>query len=329
MMPQGSVENNTGVCGCQVPVRSELVAEAVRLGWRIVSVVPSLPWVHLLPDNSDKRNSGVLAVSDGEVSGSEVSEGSAGKVEAFRAYRRGLAEKVIILENRANPSMVKVIRQADGSRYFPEGRRRLRGKVARRMGRWYSCNGVLLTLTYAPGLISREAAWKDVGRRGSRLMEALNVWRKRAGMSKVRGIRVLEVQRGTGYPHLHVVFPRLRWLAPIGKLSEWWGQASNSVDLAYRDSVSPVGYVCKYIGKLEGWCDAALAEIWGNRTRLYSMSRDYYVVGEERRCAEWTFRRTARRSRADVWLPELVDQSETVLGCNELAMEVYLGSGKG
>jgi len=258
-----------------------------------------------------------------------VSEAAAAKVRAFREYRQELAGKVIIMENRACPSTVKVIRQADSSRYFPEGRKRLRAKILRRMGRWSSGAGVLLTCTYDPKLISIEDAWKDVGGRCGRLTDALNVWRKRGGMSKVRGIRVLEVQKRTGYPHVHVVFPGLRWLAPIGKLTEWWSQASNSVDLAYRDSVNPVGYVCKYISKLEGWSDGALAEIWRNRTRLYSMSRDYYVVADEKRFPEWSFRRSARLARAGFWLPELVAEYETVLGCNELAMEVYLGSGKG
>ena len=308
----GKVIRSSTACQARL---SPLVAEAVRMGFVVVSHQCSIPWVHLLTVNSDKAISG------------DFREDS--RVTAFREYRSKLADKVIIVGNLADKSMVKVIHQADSSRYFPVGRRRIRGKIYKRMGRWSSCHGLMLTLTFDPKMVSKEDAWREVGTRGSKLIEAVNVWRRREGMARVRGIRVLEVQKQTGYPHLHYVFPKLKMLAPIGRLSEWWAQAANSVDIAYKDSFSPVGYVCKYISKLEGWSDEALSEIWLNRTRLYSMSRDYYVVADERRLPEWSLLRTARLEAAGVWFRALVDEYDTVVGANDLAMEVYLGSGKG
>jgi len=237
-----------------------------------------------------------------------------------------LAEKVVIVENLADKSVVKVIRQADSSRYFPEGRRRTRAKISRRMGKWGSWNGLLVSFTYDPKMISCGDAWREVGSRGSRTMDCVNLWRKRNGMPRIRGIRVLELQKGTGYPHLHYAFPGLRWIAPIARLTDWWGQAVNSADVKYLDSFSPVGYVCKYVSKLEGWSDEALAEIWLNRTRLYSMSRDYYLVADEKRLPEWCLVRTAKLQGAGLWLRPLVDRYGTVLGAYDLGLEVYLGN---
>jgi hypothetical protein len=324
------VSRSRGVC--QGPGLAPLVVEAVKLGCQVVSWYCPFPWVHLLTVKSDKA---VLEVSDGPaVHGPGGPLGPAvhgvsedARVEAFREYRSKLADKVVIVQNRGDRSVVKVIRQADSSRYFPGGRRCIRAKISRRMGKWESCHGLMLTLTFDPKLISKADAWREVGSRGSDTMDALNLWRKRQGMPRVRGIRVLEVQKQTGYPHLHYVFPRLRWLCPVDKVTDWWSQAVNSVDISYKDSFSPVGYVCKYVSKLEGWSDEALSEIWLNRTRLYSMSRDYYLVAEDKRVAEWSLLRTARLCGADLWLRALVGEYDTVLGANDLAMEVYLDSG--
>lgn len=312
--------------GCQAPGVSLLVAEALRLGCRIVSRRPSLPWVHLMTVNSDKAILPDFDAGQGVNARVEVFQD---KVEAFQDYRSKLADKVVIVQNRSDKSVVKVIRRADSSRYFPEGLRRIRAKIFKRMGKWSSCHGLMLTFTFAPELISRADAWRVVGKRGSDTMDALNVWRVRRGMPRVRGIRVLEVQKQTGYPHLHYVFPKLKWLCPIELITEWWSQAVNSVDISYKDSFSPVGYVCKYISKLEGWSDDALAEIWLNRTRLYSMSRDYYLVAEEKRLPEWSLLRTARLGAAGLWFRALVGEYDTVLGANDIALEVFIGSGTG
>jgi len=303
-------------------VESALIAEALRLGCKIISrqfKIPSISTgLDLLSVNVGKAN---FAVLEGGV--------SERKVSAFREYRDYLADKVVIVQNSDDKSVVKVIRQADSSRYFPEGRRRIKARIFKRMGGFYSCNGLMVTLTFDPKLISKADAWHDVGSLGRRWLDNVNRWRIRNGMPRVRGIKVLEVQPGTGYPHLHYAFPRLRWLAPRDVLRRYWHYAAEGVDWRYRDSFSPAGYVCKYVSKLESWNDEALAEIWMNRTRLYSMSRDYYLVAEEKRVPEWCYLKSTRLGLAAMWFPPLVGEYDTVLGANDIAMEVYIGSGKG
>lgn len=313
--PESCQEGRLAKASPLCPGSCPLVAEAVRLGWTVVCRSPAL-------------SSGLdsLTVNVGKA---VLPDSEAGQVLRFREYRERLGDKVVIVRNRADSSVVKVVRQADSSRYFPAGRGRMKAKIRRRMGGFYSCHGLLVSLTFDPKLIGKEDAWRQVGEFGRRWLDNVNGWRRRAGMSKVRGIKVLEVQPGTGYPHLHYGFPRLKWLADYQVLKRYWAYAAEGVDWKYRDSFSPVGYVCKYVSKLEGWSDEALAEIWVNRTRLYSMSRDYYLVGDERRLPEWCLLRTAKVCAAGVWLRALVGEYDTVLGANDLALEVFLGSGKG
>lgn len=327
-MPTNVCNDSNSGSGCQPPL-SPLVAEALRLGFRIVPEQRPLPWVHLLTVNVHKADSVDFSVDVSEEKASEVVASEDDKVVMFHEYMVELRDKVVVLENRADKSIVKVIRPSDSSRYCPEGRRRIRARISKRMGGYFSCEGFLLSLTFDPKLIDRSEAWREVGLRGRSFMNKVNTWRRRNGMSKVRGIRGLEEQPGTGYPHLHYAFPRLRWLAPITKMNEWWNQSENSVDMSYRDSFSPARYVCKYVSKMEGWSDRAMAEIWFNRTRQYSMSRDYYVVAEERRVPEWWFVRTGRLAGAGYWFRRLVDDYDTVLGANDIAMEVFIGTGKG
>jgi hypothetical protein len=85
----------------------------------------------------------------------------------------------------------------------------------------------------------------------------------------------------------------------------------NSIELTYRDTFSPAGYVCKYVSKMEGWSDSAMAEIWFNRTRLYSMSRDYYTQPVDKRIPEWEFFATKRVSLLS--MPELMVTFDSVL----------------
>jgi hypothetical protein len=246
-------------------------------------------WVHLLRVNDGKAIlGGFPALCKDSISVDKVSE--------FQGYRQGLAEKLVVIRHKSDSSRAKVICQADSSRYFSEGRYRIKARIAKRMGGFFSCNGLLLSATYDPKLLSLDEAWSDVGSRSRRFLDGLNRWRCRNGMPRVRGVRVVEAQPGTGYPHIHIAFPKLRWVAPVAKLTDWWGQAINSVDLKYRDGFSPAGYVCKYISKLEGWSDEAMAQIWFNHTRIYSMAHDYYVQPIDKRVPEWEFYSSKSRS---------------------------------
>jgi hypothetical protein len=287
--------------GCQAP---ELLSSGVSVTEAVAVWLsglyprkPILHWVHLLRVNVGKAKTDALATP-------KANFVFVDKVSAFCQYREALADKLVVVSNRFDGSTARIIRRSDSSRYFPEGRYRIKAKIVKRMGGFYSTNGLMLTATYAPQLITLDEAWRRVGSDGRRLLDDINRWRRRHGLARVRGIKVIEVQPSTGYPHFHIAFPKLRWLAPVAKLTEWWGQAPNSVDLVYRDNFSPTGYVCKYISKLEGWSDESMAEIWFNRTRLYSMSRDYYTQVEDKRIPEWVFYTTKHLSSLS--MPELM-----------------------
>lgn len=305
--------------GCQVPVCSPSALSCdAAFGLMFSSdkgeYSKLIHWVHLLRVNVGKAKIGSVASRQARFICKD-------KVSAYKEYRNSLAGKLVVVRSKADSSVARVIRQSDSSRYFPAGRYRIKAKIVKRMGGFYSTNGLMLTATYAPKMISIDDAWRDIGGRSRKFLDNINRWRRHQGMTKVRGIKVLEVQPSTGYPHFHMAFPKLRYLAPIAKLTEWWGQAINSVDLTYRDSFSPAGYVCKYVSKLEGWSNDSMAELWFNRTRLYSMSRDYYLQPVEKRVPEWEFYGTKQESVLS--MPDLMKIFDTV-ECSDKSL-MYAG----
>ena len=250
---------------------------------------------------------------------SGISDKEEGQIKGFQEYRCKLADKRVLVVNLADGLVCKVVKPADASRYFPCGRKRIKARVFKRLGRWFNCPGYLLSLTFDPKKISREDAWRLVGLLRREFMDRVNRWRKRHGMPKAKFLAVLEVQPGTGYPHVHLVFPYLKWLAPIAWMTEKWGQAENSVDYKVKDSLSPVSYVCKYISKLEGWSDLALSYLWINRARLYSMSRDYILPDySDKRVPEWSFRGVTSCYKLAVNFSSVMSRYETMLGAEDI-----------
>ena len=87
--------------------------------------------------------------------------------------------------------------------------------------------------------------------------------------------------------------------------------------------MSPVSYVCKYISKLEGWSDLALSYLWTNRTRLYSMSREYVLLDYSgKRITEWSFDRCLNRSQAINLVVGGLGGYNTLLGADDIVAEV-------
>ena len=56
----------------------------------------------------------------------------------------------------------------------------------------------------------------------------------------------------------------------------------------YADNVNIGGYVCKYITKMAGWSDEALAFLWKNKMRMYGYSRCYQLVNNQKKKPEWS-----------------------------------------
>jgi hypothetical protein len=283
-----------------VIVLNPLLKEALRLGavidWaKYLSLPtgdsPSSLKFNIIVVNEDKAKIPHLyVITPDKLGWAVMTVGEAKQAEKFVDYLAELEDKRVLVYNLADNTLAKIIKPCNASRYFPGGRKKIKGKIYKRLGRWFNCPGYLLSLTFDPGKISRTDAWKQVGKLRREFMNRVNRWRKRHGYPKAKCIPVLEVQPATGYPHIHIVFPYLRYLAPVVWMREQWGQAENSVNFQVKDSVSPVSYVCKYISKLEGWSDIALSYIWVNRTRLYSMSRDYILPDySDKRVPEWEF----------------------------------------
>lgn len=254
-----------------------------------------------------------------------VGEGK--QVDAFLKYQAELGDKWVLVGNLLDGSLAKLVKSSNASRYFPGGRMRIKAKIHKHLGRWYNCPGLLLSLTFAPELISRSDAWRLVRENAREFMNRVNRWRKRAGYSKAKFLTCLEVQPGTGYPHLHLVFPYLKWLAPAEFMISTWGQGSTAVDWKVKDSLSPVSYICKYVTKMDAWPELALSYIWKNRTRLYSMSRDYRLTDyADKRVPEWQFKRCLTGSQAINLVACDLGGYETLLGADVLVIKI-LGGG--
>ncbi len=317
-----------------VIILTPLLQEALRLGAKIISVgenvsssatkSPVSPGLISITVNEDKAKIPHLHyITPDKLDWAVMVVGESRQVEAFVDYLTNLEDKRVLVANLIDGNLAKLVKPADASRYFPGGRKRIKGKIFKRLGRWFNCPGFLLSLTFDPDKISRADAWRLVGVLRREFINRLNRWRKRHGLSKARCLPVLEVQPGTGYPHVHMVFPYLKYLAPIDWMTKQWGQASNSVDMKYKDSLSPVTYVCKYVSKLDGWGDLALSYLWTNRTRLYSMSRDYVLPDySDKRVPEWQFRRCLSKSKAKNLVVNGLGGYYTLLGADDLVKEI-------
>ena len=222
---------------------SAVVEAALAMGARLVNSekVVSPGFIELVVNEDKAKTRHLHKVTPENMFFAVMVVGEGDQVEGFVDYLERIAEKRVILSNLADSSICKVVKPSDASRYFPGGRRRIKAKIHHRLGRWYSCPGFLLSLTFAPDRISRRDAWKNCRTMGREFINRVNRWRKRHGMPRAKFLTCIELQPGTGYPHLHFVFPYLKWLSSIAFMTETWGQGVNAVDMKPRDCFSPVG----------------------------------------------------------------------------------------
>jgi hypothetical protein len=107
-------------------------------------------------------------------------------------------------------------------------------------------------------------------------------------MNASGGIRYLAANEPheSGFPHLHVYCPGLRWLVKrddLHKMDEWWGLGSVRTEKELRHDTAR-DYILKYISKLDGWNEASMAMLWHFKTRIYNLSHRYYLAKPE---SEW------------------------------------------
>ncbi|GAJ11711.1 unnamed protein product, partial [marine sediment metagenome] len=183
----------------------------------------------------------------------------------------------------------------DSSRYFKGGRKKAKRNLRKRFGKNYSAPGTFVTLTYEHEALSRWEAWDRVRVDIKRFLHDITMRYKRAGRKSPRYIWVIEEQSKTGYPHVHIFYPKLKWLLKKEDVQLLWNVGRTRVE--YADNVHIGGYVCKYITKMGGWSDEALSFIWKNRIRMYSYSRCYKMPMEDKLPSEWAFCISTNRAR--------------------------------
>jgi len=180
-------------------------------------------------------------------------------------------------ETDLSEALIKVS-PTSGSRYFPDGRARIKRKIKSRLKPEKQA-GVFLVNTVDTKRYSLVEAWCMLWERHKAFMDALNIYRRRH-MNTTRRLTYIAVleQHESGYPHLNIFFPSLRVLikkADIGKLNEWWGMGSVNIEKERRTE-SAQSYVLKYISKMKGWDPRCFAILWYFKIRMWNMSHCMY-----------------------------------------------------
>lgn len=179
-----------------------------------------------------------------------------------------------------------MIDRISGSRYFPEGRAKIRRKIQKRIKKKKE-KGIYLVMTVDTKRYSLIEAWDSIWENFKLWHDAINVYRKRhmGAQGSLRYVAVLE-QHKSGYPHLNVFFPSLRVLtkqADFNKINDYWNMGSVEIERE-RKPESACSYVLKYISKLEGWTKETFAILWHYKVRIWNMSHCWY---EEKKPSGW------------------------------------------
>jgi len=193
----------------------------------------------------------------------------------FLEYKGRIGRTKVILSKKNEPITLKVMPAKCRSRYFDDGRLYMSRKIQKRLGKYNRVPGLMETLTYDPKKVSKVGAWASFGKDTRRFLNAVNQYRKRRGWQRTHCLWVVEVQPGTGYPHVHIFFPNLRFLAPLEILNGNWREGRANVEKPKKIAVSCAGYISKYLRKMRGWSDLHLAMLWSGHCRMYGFSRGF------------------------------------------------------
>ena len=216
-----------------------------------------------------------------------------GILSEFRKYKHKLSHTPgVILHIRNKSDRSEAIYKSNPRskcRYFPEGRVTMQRKIRERLGHEQYDDSVFLTITVAASDWDIMDAWKVMWKRFQRFRDALNVYRKRnmGAEHSTWYLAALEPCE-SGYPHMHVFCPGLRWLIKkedLHKMDEWWKMGAVRTEKERREE-SACSYVLKYVSKLEGWSEPNMALLWHYKLRLYNIShrKKFYNTAPE---SEW------------------------------------------
>ncbi len=204
----------------------------------------------------------------------------------FEVYKGRIGRTNIILNRRDDPTVLKIMPTSCRSRYFDDGRLNMSRKIRRRLGKYERVPGLMETLTYDTKRIGKREAWASFGKDTRRFLNAVNQYRKRRGWRRLHYLWVVEVQPSTGYPHVHIFFPKLKWIAPLDIINGNWRQGRSNVERPKKIEVNCAAYVSKYLRKMEGWLDLHLALLWSGKCRMYGFSRGFSNKIEKQE-SEW------------------------------------------
>ena len=204
----------------------------------------------------------------------------------FLGYKGRIGRTHVVLSNRDEPSVLKIMPTSCRSRYYEDGRLAISRRIRLRLGKYERVPGLMQTLTYDTKKVGKREAWGSFGKDTRRFLNAVNQYRRRRGWRRLHYLWVVEVQPGTGYPHVHIFFPNLRWLAPLSIINGNWRQGRANVRSPKRIQVNCAAYISKYLRKMEGWLDLHLALLWSGKCRMYGFSRGFSAKAEKRE-SEW------------------------------------------
>ena len=204
----------------------------------------------------------------------------------FLLYKGRIGRTNIIMNLIDDPLVVKIMPVSVRSRYFDDGRLNISRKIRRRLGKYEKVPGLMQTLTYDPKKIGKREAWASFGKDTRRFINAVNQYRKRRGWRRLHYLWVVEVQPGTGYPHVHIFFPNLKWIAPLSIINGNWRHGRANIESPRKIKVNCAAYISKYLRKMRGWSDLHLALLWSGKCRMYSFSRGFSAKIEKPE-SEW------------------------------------------
>jgi hypothetical protein len=204
----------------------------------------------------------------------------------FLEHKGRIGRTYVILHKIDELSDLKIMPTSCRSRYFDDGRLYMSRRIRRRLGKYERVPGLMETLTYDTRRIGKRKAWASFGKDTRRFLNAVNQYRKRRGWRRLHYLWVVEVQPTTGYPHVHIFFPNLRWLAPVKIINGNWRKGRANVESPKKIKVNCAAYVSKYLRKMRGWSDLHLALLWCGKCRMYSFSRGFSAKIEKRE-SEW------------------------------------------
>lgn len=193
----------------------------------------------------------------------------------FLEVKRRIGTTNILLSRKENHLEIAIIPAKNRSRYFVEGRLSMSYRIKKRLGRFEKVPGLMQTLTYDPKKIKKQVAWASYGRDTRMFLNAINQYRKRRGWKRLHYFWVVEVQKETGYPHVHIFFPNLHWLAPLKVINGNWRHGRANIESPQKINIKCAAYISKYLRKMKGWSDLHLALLWAGKNRMYGFSRGF------------------------------------------------------